>query len=113
VHCTSYYCAWPLYEVVLNQYVLSYASDKEKYHRAVILYFVKMELWLFCTALPFNVLDNCMKLYWIPNSSFQVMLWTRKMQRTSGPTNQPTTGWLLYTPPPNFVFGDIIIIILQ
>jgi hypothetical protein len=72
-----------LYEVVLNsnQYLLSYAPDKEKYQRAVTLYFVKMELWLLCTALPFNVLDNCMKLYWIPNSSFQVMLWTRKSNK--------------------------------
>jgi hypothetical protein len=46
------------------------------------------------------------------------MLRTRKMQRTSGPTDRPTarptnrptdrptTEWLLYTPP-NFVFGGI------
>jgi hypothetical protein len=83
VHCTSTYYAWPLYEVVLNsnQYVLSYAPDKEKYLRAITLYFVKMELWLLCTALPFYVHDNCMKLYWIPNSSFQVMLWTRESNK--------------------------------
>jgi hypothetical protein len=35
------------------------------------------------------------------------MLRTRKMQWTSGPTDRPTTGWLLYTPP-NFVFGGIM-----
>jgi hypothetical protein len=46
-----------------NQYVLSYAPDMEKYQRAVTLYFVKMEFRLLYTALPFIVLDNCMKLY--------------------------------------------------
>jgi hypothetical protein len=33
-----------------------------------------MELWLLCTALPLNILDHCMKLYWIPTVSVQVML---------------------------------------
>jgi hypothetical protein len=44
VRCTSSYFDWPLYEVVLNsnQYLLSCAPDKEKYQRAVTLYFVKM-----------------------------------------------------------------------
>jgi hypothetical protein len=39
VHCTSSYCAWPLYEVVLNsnQYFTSYTPDKEKYQRAINL----------------------------------------------------------------------------
>jgi hypothetical protein len=31
-----------------------------------------------CTALPLNVLDHCMKLYWIPTISLQVMLRTKK-----------------------------------
>jgi hypothetical protein len=50
-----------------------------------------MELWFLCTALPLNVLDHCMKLYWIPTISLQVMLRTRKMQRTAGPTDHRVT----------------------
>ena len=32
VHCTSSYCGWQLYEIVLNsnQFFSSYAMDKEK-----------------------------------------------------------------------------------
>jgi hypothetical protein len=64
-----------------------------------------MELWLLCTALPLNVLDHCMKLYWIPTISLQVMLRTRKMQRwTYRLTNRQTTQGLLYTSP-SFVSG--------
>jgi hypothetical protein len=53
-----------------------------------------MKLWFLCTALPLHEFDHCMKLYWIPTISLQVMLRPRKLQRTVG----PTTGWLLYTP---------------
>jgi hypothetical protein len=39
VHCTSSYCAGPLYEVVLNANwnFSNYALDKETYQRAIIL----------------------------------------------------------------------------
>jgi hypothetical protein len=49
-----------------------------------------MVLWFLCTALPLNVLDHCMKWYWLPTISFQVMFRTRKMQRTAGPIDRPT-----------------------
>jgi hypothetical protein len=65
-HCTSSHCAWPLYEVALRQ---------------ITLQILKMELCLLCTALPLIALDHCMKLYWIPTTSFQVMHWTKKSNK--------------------------------
>jgi hypothetical protein len=37
-----------------------------------------MELWFLCTALSLNVFDHCMKLYWIPTISLQVMVRTKE-----------------------------------
>jgi hypothetical protein len=38
VHCTSSYCAWPYYEVVLNSnlYFSSYAPDMEKQQKITL-----------------------------------------------------------------------------
>jgi hypothetical protein len=65
IHCTSSYCAWPLNS---NQYFSSYASDKEKGNDSLIS---QDGVMFFCAL-------HCMKLYWIPKSGVQVMLWTRK-----------------------------------
>jgi hypothetical protein len=107
VHCTSSYCAWPLYEVAFNSNHLfsSNSFDKKKSWRAITLWLVKMELWFLCTALPLNVLDHCMKLYWNPTFSFQVKLQTRKMQRTAGQTDRTTDHWVTPPPPPTSFWG--------
>jgi hypothetical protein len=46
-----------------------------------------MELWFLHTVLPLNLLDHCMKLYWISTVSLQVMLQTRKNQWTARPAD--------------------------
>jgi hypothetical protein len=65
-----------------------------------------MELWFLRTALPLNVLDHCMKLYWIWTIKLQVMLRTRKMQRTAGQTDRPPGD---YIPPPIHRFEELTI----
>jgi hypothetical protein len=85
-HCTSSYCASPLYEVAPSYKLLfsGYVLDKEKGQRAIILQILKMELWLLYTALPLIACDHCMILYLIPTTSFQVILWTNLKQSNKG-----------------------------
>ena len=42
--------------------------------RVITLYILQIELWFLCIALPLINLDHCMKLFWIPTSSFKVKL---------------------------------------
>jgi hypothetical protein len=80
VYCTSSPCPQPLY-IEFQPLIFKICSRQQKVTMGKTFKWVKKELWFLCTALPFNILDHWIKLYWIPTSSFQVMLWTRKSNK--------------------------------
>jgi hypothetical protein len=62
LHCSSSYCAWPLYEVVLNSnhYFSSYPPDNWKYQKAITLDYSK---WSYGSS-ALHFLSMCLNIEW-------------------------------------------------